>query len=73
MGEQLIESLTEATGLPKDLVTDELQRLITSAGLNANDMTLEDLRQILADYVQDVLVAAHEEFSKSPSISKKQI
>lgn len=60
MGEVLIGELTEATGLPKELVDSELGRLIDNAGKIRDDVTLDDLRVILAEYVQDVLLAAKE-------------
>lgn len=65
MGEELFGQVTVATGLPADLVSDELERLLGKAGIKREDLTLEDLRRILAEYVQDVLLAAKEEFSKS--------
>ena len=58
MGEALIGELTEATGLPEELVDTELGRLITNAGKIRDDVTLDDLRAILAEYVQDVLLEA---------------
>lgn len=67
MGDELFGQVTVATGLPADLVSDELERLLGKAGIKREDLTLEDLRQILAEYVQDVLLAAKEEFSKSNS------
>ena len=58
MGENLLGTISEATGLPQDMIYDELARLITCAGLQKDYVTLDDLRQILAEYVQDVLLAA---------------
>jgi hypothetical protein len=63
MGERLLTDLAEATGLPSDLVTDELGRLIQGAGLAKSDITLDDLRAILADYMQEILLSAKEEIS----------
>ncbi|MES2963732.1 MAG: hypothetical protein V4760_07555 [Bdellovibrionota bacterium] len=60
MGNALIGELTEATGLPKELVDSELGRLIDASGKIRDDVTLDDLRVILAEYVQDVLLAAKE-------------
>ena len=54
MGEKLVSQISEATGLPG--VEDELNRLVASAGLKPGDVTLEDLRKILAEYLQDVLL-----------------
>lgn len=65
MGDELFGKVTVATGLPADLVSEELERLLGKAGIKREDLTLEDLRKILAEYVQDVLLAAKEEFSKA--------
>jgi hypothetical protein len=61
MGEKLFGTVTEATGLPSELVAKELEQLIASAGSDRANLTLDDLRAILAEYVQDVLLAAKEE------------
>lgn len=65
MGEQLLIDVASATGLPEDMVTRELGELIKKAGLDPARLTLEDLRQILAEYVQDVLLAAHTEYAQA--------
>ncbi len=67
MGDELFGTVANATGLPTDLVSRELDRLLGKAGIKREDLTLEDLRKILAEYVQDVLLAAKEEFSNSNS------
>ena len=56
MGEALLTEVTSATGLPEKLVTDELTRLVQNAGLSTDAVTLDDLREILADYLQDVML-----------------
>lgn len=61
MGDDLFRQVTEATGLPKDLISDELSQLLEVAGVERNEMTLDDLRMVLADYVQDVLLKIREE------------
>ena len=64
MGEpNIIGTVTAATGLPNELVQDELKMLITAAGLKEDEITLDDLREILAAYLQDVLSKAKEEFA----------
>ncbi|MCM2282158.1 MAG: hypothetical protein NDI61_09965 [Bdellovibrionaceae bacterium] len=65
MGEQLLMELIAATGLPQELVTSELNALIKKAGLDPARLSLEDIRLILAEYVQDVLLAAKTEFASA--------
>lgn len=56
MGEALIKTVVASTGLPHESVTEELNRLITKAGLQKEALTLDDMRVILADYLQDTLL-----------------
>ena len=65
MGKELFGTVTAATGLPDELISEELTRLLATAGVRPEDLTIDDLRQILADYVQDILVAAKEYHSKT--------
>ena len=58
MGNALLKTVVAHTDLPNDPVERELQRLIEKAGLNPENVTIEDLRSILAEYLQDVLLEA---------------
>lgn len=58
MGKDLVENLLSATGLPEKAIRDEFTELLTKHGKNAETLTLDDLREVLADYLQDVLVGA---------------
>ena len=64
MSDKLFDQITTATGLPPDLIAGELGKIIQAAGLEKDLMTLEDLRRVLSEYVQDVLVAAKEDLSE---------
>jgi hypothetical protein len=67
MSEKLFDEVTTATGLPKETISAELSSLVSAAGLNQSDLTLDELRQILAEYVQDVLMGAKEKYSEDPN------
>lgn len=56
MGEALIRTMIDSTGLPQDSIAEELNRLIEKAGLQKETLTLDDMRAILADYLQDTLL-----------------
>ena len=64
MGEKLFDQVTNATGLPPEMIANELDKIIQAAGLQKDVMTLEDLRRVLSEYVQDILVAAKEDLSE---------
>lgn len=63
MGKTLITQIAESTGLPENLIQDELVSLLATAGVSAESATIEDLRKVLAEYLQDVLVAAKEDLA----------
>lgn len=64
MSDNFFDQITNATGLPPDMIASELGKIIQAAGLEKDLMTLEDLRRVLSEYVQDVLVAAKEDLSE---------
>lgn len=59
-GMELLNELTTATGLPDELIGNELSRLVLNAGKTTDDVTLDDLRDMLAGYLQDVLLEARD-------------
>lgn len=61
-GTELLNELTNATGLPDDLIGNELTRLVLTAGKSTDDVSLDDLRDMLATYLQDVLLEARSGF-----------
>ena len=61
-GMELLEELSKATGLPDELIGEELSRLISGAGKTTDAITLDELRELLASYLQDILVDAKQSF-----------
>lgn len=57
-GLALLRVLIQSTGLPMDAVEREIKRLLDIRNLKAEDLTLDDVREILASYLQDVLTEA---------------
>jgi hypothetical protein len=57
-GKELISQIASNTGLPEDTMRKELGSLIEGSGLDPNIVTLDDLRRVLADYAQEVLLSA---------------
>ena len=64
-GDALISILVEATGLPKVWVETELRTLMGRRGFSAENMTLESMREILAEFMQEVLLAAKDELKQA--------
>lgn len=54
----LLRQLIEATGLPPESIEIELRALIAKAGFSPDTLTLDQVRELLALYLQDALVEA---------------
>lgn len=54
----LLRVLIESTGLPPEGIELELRRLIEKHGFSAENLTLDQVREMLAAYLQDVLLEA---------------
>lgn len=63
MGNALLEMVVLATGLPEGEIRSELQALMHQHGKSAENLTVDDLREIMAEYLQDVLLGAKEKHS----------
>jgi len=57
-GKTLIQSLLNSTGIKAESLENEFQRLLIESNASEETLTLEQLREILASYLQDVIVEA---------------
>jgi hypothetical protein len=62
-GNHLFNTVVGATGLPEEPIRHELEKLILAAGKEPDTLSLEDLREVLADYLQTVLVQTKDDLS----------
>jgi hypothetical protein len=62
-GTGLLRILIEATGLPKESLEMEMKRVLSERGLREEDLTLEDLREVIASYLQEALLEAKDSVS----------
>ena len=53
MANELFKKVAEATGLPSDLITKELTQIVSSKGLQSDDLTLDELRVVMAEYLRE--------------------
>ena len=51
-GTELLDTVATLTGLPEDLVQNELQELVAAAGQDAGEVTLDQLRQAMLLYLE---------------------
>lgn len=60
-GKDLIHTLIYGTGLPAEILAKELNNLLIAHRISEDQVTVDQIRDILADYLQDVLLAAKHE------------
>lgn len=56
MANELVRNLISATDLPEEMIAKELTHLLSAHGLNPETVTLNELREIMVEYLQDVLL-----------------
>jgi hypothetical protein len=61
MGNKLFSQVTELTGLPEELISEELKTLLEAKGVVPEQVTMESLREALADYLTQVALQVEEE------------
>ena len=62
-GLELLERISQSTDLPEHLLLKELQELLKTAQVSESNVTLDQLREVLTSYLQDVLLEIKEEVS----------
>lgn len=55
-GKELLQAVVTNAGLPEEPLTRELQSLLSKATVSDENCSLDDLREILANYLQDVIL-----------------
>jgi hypothetical protein len=55
MGNQLFTEVADLTGLPKQLISEELVSILGKVGTDPHAVTLEDLRMAMAAYLMEVI------------------
>ena len=71
MANQLFKDVTEATGLPSELITKELSQLVSNKGIQNDNLTLEELRLVMADYLREVILQAKNKFEDGIEIEEE--
>lgn len=62
MEEKLFDTLIQTTGLPPEMITQEFLQKIQDKGFDKATLTLEQIRIVLAEYLQDVILQAKDDF-----------
>lgn len=61
MAKELTDTLIAATGLPQDPVEREFNKILERYGKTQENLTLEELREVMADYLNLVFLELAEE------------
>jgi hypothetical protein len=54
-GQELFDTLVENTGLPEEYVRARLSQLLNEKGLTMSELKLDNMREILADLLLDLI------------------
>ncbi|OQW47783.1 MAG: hypothetical protein A4S09_14590 [Proteobacteria bacterium SG_bin7] len=60
---EIFNQIVEFTGLPKEEIAGELTYILSSYGLNPATVTMEQLRDAMTNYLQDVLLEVKNQIS----------
>lgn len=74
MGNKLFAEVTGLTGLPEELIGAELTSLLANKGVAPEQVTMESLREALADYLTQVATeigALDEDILEAEKVTKK--
>ena len=63
MGKIKLSDVVLATELPTDPVEKELVSLMKKNNISAEELTIDELREIVAEYLQEVLLGLKDEIS----------
>lgn len=69
LGVELFNEVIQATELPETAVEKELQKLLSEAGFEKDNFTLDDLREVMAQYLQTVFLELAENESPLNRVS----
>lgn len=62
MDDNLFEKLVKNTGLPEELVSQGFLKIIHEKGFEKSSLTLDQIRDVLSEYLQEVILEAREDF-----------
>jgi len=71
MGNELFRQVTRETGLPEDLVARELSKILSKKGIELNEVTLDELRLALAEYLREVILHAKDKFEDGVPVEEE--
>jgi hypothetical protein len=71
MANELFKKVADATGLPSELITKELTQIVSNKGIQSDDLTLDELRIVMAEYLREVILSAKFKFEDGIEIEEE--
>jgi hypothetical protein len=62
MDDNLFEKIVKSTGLPEELISQDFLKKISDKGFEKSSLTIDQIRDVLSEYLQDVILQAREEY-----------
>jgi hypothetical protein len=61
MDDNLFEKIVKSTGLPEELISQDFLKKISEKGFEKSTLTIDQIRDVLSEYLQDIILEAQEE------------
>jgi len=62
---RLFDEVADLTGLPPQLIREELAVIVKKAGANPDTLTLDELREAMVTYLKEVIVESYQGASEA--------
>ena len=66
-----IQQIAEATGLPHEMISKEILRLLHKKGLKPEEASLDDLRLVFSDYLRETILSVKDAFEEGVIIEEE--
>ena len=64
-GKDLINKVSSSSDMPAEVIKDELKDLLSHHDLSEQNLTLDQLREVVAEYLQDVFLETKQRLKQS--------
>lgn len=71
MGNELFQEVAQATGLPLEIVEREFSKLLAKKGIARDEVTLENLREAMAEFLKEVILHAKDKYENGTVIHEE--
>ncbi|MCC6277848.1 MAG: hypothetical protein IT289_08050 [Oligoflexia bacterium] len=66
-----IQKIAEATGLPVEIMSEELLELFKRKGINLDEANMDDVRKVFSEYLREVILSAKDRFEDGVLIEEE--